>query len=166
MKRTNQTWTQHEISVLKSAYQSESLQPSKTALQHLTKAGYKRTLSQVQYKAAYCGFSRCKTRKVGTTRMRNGTLQEKQPNGEWVSLAHIVLNRNGVNIPDGSYVFHRDGDPLNNNIENLVIKTRAEHCRTVRAKDAMKQSKQPSTLDMLLQGKTPRMAGNNRMVWD
>ena len=166
MKRTKQMWSIEEISVLKAAYKIDTRYPAVAAQKRLKMAGYNRTLSQVQYKAAYCGFSRCKHRKVGATRMRNGTLQEKQQNGEWVSLAHIVLNRNGVNIPDGSYVFHRDGDPLNNDIENLVIKTRAEHCRTVRAKDAMKQTKQPSTIEMLLQGKTPRMAGNNRMVWD
>ena len=166
MKRTKQMWSIEEISVLKAAYKIDTRYPAVAAQKRLKMAGYNRTLEQIRYKAVYCGIARCRAYKTGTTRMKNGNIQEKQPDGTWLWLSHVVLNRNGVNIPDGSIVYHRDGNALNNTIQNLAIKTRPELCKSITHKAADGRRKHPSTLDMLLQGKTPRMAGNNRTVWD
>jgi hypothetical protein len=167
MKRINQMWTSEEIAILKKAYTLSTFYLAIEAQKMLSKAGYKRNLDQIRYKAIHCGFARSKGYKTGTTRMKNGNVQEKQPNGEWLWLSHIVLSRNGVIIPEAATVYHRDGNPLNNDIENLAVKTRPELLKTILPKAIEKRNEEPpSVLDMLLQGRTPRMAGNKRIVWD
>ena len=166
MKRTFKHWSSKELSILNAAYNTDTMQPVKEALKMLTAAGFKRTPKQIRYKANYHGLSKVRAYSIGTTRMKNGNIQEKQPDGVWRWLSHVVLNRSGVEVPTGSVVYHRDGNPLNNDIENLAIKTQSDHCKAITKQATDGRRKHPSVLDMLLQGKTPRLAGNNRMVWD
>lgn len=43
-----------------------------------------------------------------------------------IPYARYVLEQNGINVPKGSVVYHKDGDIYNNELENLEVITRAE----------------------------------------
>ena len=43
-----------------------------------------------------------------------------------VSYAKYVLEQNGIEVPKGCIVYHKDGDLYNNELENLEVITRAE----------------------------------------
>lgn len=43
-----------------------------------------------------------------------------------IPYARYVLEQNGINVPKGNVVFHKDGDIYNNELENLEVITRAE----------------------------------------
>lgn len=42
------------------------------------------------------------------------------------SYAKWILEQNGIIVPTGCVVYHLDGDTYNNNLDNLVVITRAE----------------------------------------
>lgn len=43
-----------------------------------------------------------------------------------IPYARYVLEQNGIEVPKGSVVYHKDGDIYNNELENLEVLTRAE----------------------------------------
>lgn len=43
-----------------------------------------------------------------------------------IPYARYVLEQNGIEVPKGSVVYHKDGDIYNNELENLEVITRAE----------------------------------------
>lgn len=43
-----------------------------------------------------------------------------------VPYARYVLEQNGIEVPKGCIVYHKDGDIMNNEIENLEVITRSE----------------------------------------
>jgi hypothetical protein len=43
-----------------------------------------------------------------------------------MSYAKYVLEQRGIEVPKGCVVYHKDGDMMNNEIENLEVITRAE----------------------------------------
>lgn len=43
-----------------------------------------------------------------------------------IPYARYVLEQNGIDVPKGSVVYHKDGDIYNNELENLEVITRAE----------------------------------------
>lgn len=46
-----------------------------------------------------------------------------------ISYARYVLEQNGVVVPKGAVIWHKDGDFQNNELSNLEIITRAELCK-------------------------------------
>ena len=43
-----------------------------------------------------------------------------------ISYPKYVLEQNGIEVPKGCVVYHKDGDIYNNDLENLEVITRAE----------------------------------------
>jgi hypothetical protein len=43
-----------------------------------------------------------------------------------ISYPKYVLEQNGIEVPKGCVVYHKDGDIYNNDLDNLEIITRAE----------------------------------------
>ncbi len=66
---------------------------------------------------------------VGTESMSKGYMRVKvaEPN-VWKQRSHIAWGEaNKKSLPDGWIVCHIDGDPLNDDPENLVAKSRGQH---------------------------------------
>jgi len=66
-------------------------------------------------------------REIGTIREYNGFREIKVGYKKWISYArHIWIEKHGE-IPKGYIVLKMDGDPWNDNIENLCLIERGEH---------------------------------------
>jgi hypothetical protein len=49
---------------------------------------------------------------------------------KWILYAKYIYIQHNGNIPNGGIIHHIDGDTLNDNINNLKLVTRKEHCIT------------------------------------
>ena len=65
----------------------------------------------------------------GNTKNRRQKYPEVFVNGRWVNLHVHVLKVNGVVVPKGFNRHHKDMNPLNNTLENLLVVDKFQHLK-------------------------------------